>query len=432
MTRLHLLLAGAVLAPMVGCDAPQARFRVDMVLVRAQDKTAREVKDGKTIEVEERISNEQVRELNEVLTALFGAPDDPRIPQNPEAGFYDKTGEPFLDINDLRRAAGPVKLDEVGLTEVGLYRQHCVHCHGVTGNGMGPTAAFLNPYPRDFRRGIFKFKRTPIESKPTDDDLRRTLVKGVHGTSMPSFKLLNAQELDSLIAYVKYLAIRGEVERRLIQQIVVGEPVFKLEAASKKDLFETVAEVVDSWRAASEKVVEAKAPPAAEPVSWESEQFKYLERSPEEIAKSVALGRQLFYGKFDCVSCHGPAGLGDGAEPEYAIWSQAVANGKKTESALTSEDRKVIARNLELGALPPRPNPPRNLRVGVYRGGHRPIDLFWRIRNGIEGTAMPPRPAASDEEIWAVVDYIRALPYEPASRPPADLHRPTLNRAITQ
>src|SRR3974390_2059387 len=41
-----------------------------------------------------------------------------------------------------------------------LYMTHCQHCHGVTGDGKGPTARFLNPRPRDYRQGTFKFKST--------------------------------------------------------------------------------------------------------------------------------------------------------------------------------------------------------------------------------------------------------------------------------
>ena len=65
----------------------------------------------------------------------------------------------------------------------------------MSSHGRGPTAAFLNPYPRDFRMGTFKFKSTPIGMKPTDDDLRRILLNGVAGTAMPSFKLLNEGEI---------------------------------------------------------------------------------------------------------------------------------------------------------------------------------------------------------------------------------------------
>jgi hypothetical protein len=68
---------------------------------------------------------------------------------------------------------------------------------------------------------------------------------------------------------------------------------------------------------------------------------------------------------------------------------------------------------------------PRDLRKGVYRGGRRRIDLFWRIYAGIAGTPMPglgPASAGatgtlSEKEMWNLVDYVLSLPYEPPSRP---------------
>jgi mono/diheme cytochrome c family protein len=56
-------------------------------------------------------------------------------------------------------------------------------------------------------------------------------------------------------------------------------------------------------------------------------------------------------------------------------------------------------------------NPPRNLTYGVYRGGARPVDLFWRMRLGIAGSGMPAAAdKLSDEDIWHLVDYVLSLP----------------------
>ena len=55
---------------------------------------------------------------------------------------------------------------------------------------------------------------------------------------------------------------------------------------------------------------------------------------------------------------------------------------------------------------------PRNLRMPVFRGGNRPEDTYRRIINGIEGTPMPSSPTLTPEEIWALVAYVRAMPYE--------------------
>ena len=41
--------------------------------------------------------------------------------------------------------------------------------------------------PRDFTKGIFKFRTTPLGSLPTEADLMRTIRTGVSGTMMPTF-----------------------------------------------------------------------------------------------------------------------------------------------------------------------------------------------------------------------------------------------------
>ena len=94
-----------------------------------------------------------------------------------------------------------------------LYRLHCLHCHGVSGAGDGPTAPFLYPRPRDYRKGLFKFTSTPTGVKPTRADLRKTIGYGLHGTSMPAFEsLMSAGEIEQVIDYVIFLSMRGETE----------------------------------------------------------------------------------------------------------------------------------------------------------------------------------------------------------------------------
>ena len=93
------------------------------------------------------------------MTAAFGTPDEPDFP-----GLVEDDPEVNLVTREhLVSAAGPVASLEDGEAQ-GLYREHCVHCHGISGDGSGPTSAFLNPYPRDFRLGKFKYKSTPLLS----------------------------------------------------------------------------------------------------------------------------------------------------------------------------------------------------------------------------------------------------------------------------
>jgi mono/diheme cytochrome c family protein len=102
-----------------------------------------------------------------------------------------------------------------------LYMQHCTHCHGVAGDGNGPTAKYLNPRPRDYRLGIFKFTSTRQgdEMHPTREDLVLTIKQGIPGTYMPSFMLLPDEEVRALVEYVRWLAIRGELEKKLVGEL---------------------------------------------------------------------------------------------------------------------------------------------------------------------------------------------------------------------
>ncbi len=154
--------------------------------------------------VAKQIAPENQQAIANILDAMFGTPNEPFA--MPETG---------LDQRKLKMAAGPVWSDRSGRASTVLYRRHCVHCHGISGDGHGPTAAILNPYPRDYRPGIFKFKGTYSAAQPTTDDLKRVVHDGIPGTAMPSFAILPPDEQDALVEYVKYLSIRGQTERAL-------------------------------------------------------------------------------------------------------------------------------------------------------------------------------------------------------------------------
>jgi mono/diheme cytochrome c family protein len=343
-------------------------------------------------------------------------------------------------------AAGPVWSDQGG--KHGLYRLHCAHCHGISGDGQGPTAQILNPYPRDYRPGIFKFKSTYTAAEPTDDDLRRIVHDGIPGTAMPSFALLPPDEIDALVEYVKYLSMRGQMETALVNFVAEElDPEEALDPAKDAELREIVVdellpEVVALWEEAPEQVIV----PGDEPIPP-------ADRTLEQVAESAAKGRELFYGtRANCIQCHGPTGLGDGQQTDFDNWSKAhkqfidethamvgnIEDLQKQLSEAPSDAKDDIRQELVetetnyrerlkiVDTLPPVRNAiPRNLREGEYRGGRRPLDIYWRIAAGIPGTPMPAGgPAApgaqgtlTEEEIWQIVDYVQSLPFEPASRP---------------
>jgi len=406
------LVLTAFVAGLIGCS-PSAQFTANEVLMLQKEDEA-----DKSIE----FSPQRRTDIANVLVALFGTPDEPHVPA--ALGISDSEVAQVMDPRKIKFAAGPVASDERGRA-TGLYREHCAHCHGVTGDGVGPTSSFLNPYPRDYRRGIFKFKSTSKGQRPTHVDLKRTLINGIPGTAMPSFLVLPDNEIEALIHYVRYLSVRGEVERLLIDYATYeldgkieptdAEPnpppenrLVDLTASDEVQeeqnevIRSFVAEVTQKWLDAESTVTSVTAP------------------DPDRnLAKSIDHGRELFYGPLaNCIKCHGDSALGDGQTTDYDDWTKELEPTKP----------ELVAKFKQKGALPPRTIHPRNLRLGVYRGGRRPIDLYWRLKNGIDGTPMPAVPmlpadaqpgakGLSETDLWSLIDYVRNLPYEPISNP---------------
>jgi len=90
-----------------------------------------------------------------------------------------------------------------------VYKHMCVYCHGIDGNGGGKATAYLYPWPRDFRKGVFKHRSTPTDSLPLDKDIFETISRGIPGTSMPSWgKALTEDETWSVVRYIKKFSKR--------------------------------------------------------------------------------------------------------------------------------------------------------------------------------------------------------------------------------
>jgi len=373
-----------------GCGGSESQFPANRVYLKQQELAAQ-------IELTDR----QRQDIAETLEHLFGTPDEPQIPR-----LDDVDVAQVLQLDKLQTAAGPVSSDHVG-RHFGLYRKHCAHCHGLSGDGAGPSAVFLDPYPRDFRRGIFKYKATlGALAPPTDDDLLQAIRNGNSGSAMPSFDLLSDDEMESLVCYVKYLAIRGEVERALIFESIdqledeydrlvdvsLGERDEEKFAAQMRPILAVVRGVVQRWQDAPGEVTPVPPPPA----DWDS---------PAAIRR----GRDLFAGKVaNCAKCHGLTGRGDGENVDYDDWAREIVN---------PQNPAAVKPYLALGALAPRLARPRNLAHGLYRGGARPEDLYRRTINGIAGTPMPaiplrPADAKPDDQrltpadVWHVVAYV--------------------------
>lgn len=227
-----------------------------------------------------------------------------------------------------------------------LYDRLCASCHGANGDGNGPSARFLYPKPRNFRREQFRMVST-TNLVPSDDDLLRTLDRGMPGSSMLSFGHLPLDDRKALVAHVRGLVQKGLEDR------------FKQEAAEfgeKPDL-EAMAEIVQE---------RTQPGPALElPKTW-----------PADDAASIARGREL-YVKASCAACHGEKGRGDGVQVQ------------KDEMDM--------------------PIRPRDYTQGIFKGGRDREALYARIALGVPGTPMPSTPALSPAETADLVHFIQSL-----------------------
>jgi mono/diheme cytochrome c family protein len=338
------------------------------------------------------VGRKQAAAIAESLKALFGTPDDPKVPPGAD-----------LNLGRLVAAAGP---DDDETSQRGLFRRHCVTCHGISGDGAGPGAGACVPYfPRDFRPGLFKYTSTRGGAKPVREDLRKTLLRGLSGTSMPSFIRLKPAEIEALIEYVKYLSLRGQTERYLFQAVVDEEEPLPL--GLDQILDEAVRPVASLWKEPDEGRVEwVVVPPPRQRAA-----------TAEQQADSRAKGRAIYLSeRAQCVRCHGEQGDGKGKETElYDDWNKPKIGATPDQTA-----RLAPLFNHPLQKLRPR-----DFRAGIFHGGAAPEDLYLRIAVGLKGTPMagtggaPGIPAVlSPEEIGHVVDFIRGLAAEGGPRKP--------------
>lgn len=394
-----------------GCDARIDRFEPNEVFALTIERSRSTPSEA------------ALADAAEVVDRLFGDPNEPAWPVEL---LGQSSTEGLVDVDRLSRAAGAVFSDKEG-TNHGLYRKHCVNCHGLSGSGAGPASLFQDPYPRDFRHGVFKWKSTERASKPTRDDLRQLLQRGVPDTAMPSFSLVDEEDIESLVDYVIYLSVRGEVERRLV--VAAVDELEYSDDAPDEDSWRLVNEspdsdgaevvrqvlqrVTNSWLEADSQVVVP--PPADRPETVDADQSP---KAQAITSQAIERGKAIFHGQIaNCVGCHGPSGNGGVVTLDYDDWSKEYS----TRIGVTPTDREAMRPLREAGALPPRQSKPRKFSEGVIRGGDDGETLYRRITQGIAGTPMPAVPISTDPsataltpgEVWDLVRYVQSLGKQP-------------------
>lgn len=290
-----------------------------------------------------KIPKDQRQNLEAVLESIFGTPAAPKLPDTP------------LGLTTEKLALGS-----------SVYKAKCSQCHGMAGDGRGPTGAWVYPHPRDFRLGKFKYVSSSTGA-PTRDDIVAMVKVGIAGNSMPSFAMLPAEQLDAVVAYTLFLSLRGQVESDLLLAVLSEDGLTEpAENFAKQALVRAAARIVE----AEAHVVRPSLPmaPLVEP-----------RLGNEDSAYDAAVRRGFVsFSKAGCASCH--RDYGRTTHYLYDDWGVAVR--------------------------------PANLSAGVYRAGGEPVDLYRRIRCGIQPSGMPAVNVQSldDAAVWDLVLFLKALP----------------------
>jgi len=235
-----------------------------------------------------------------------------------------------------------------------LYATWCIGCHGDAGLGDGPSARWLDPRPRNFQSGRFKFRSTPGGELPLLDDVIHVINCGLNGSAMRSFPLLPERDKRDLARYVLALAEFGMVARDV--NALIDEDGMTLAEVLEEEYEDLYLDAME--------------------LAWEDVWRVPMEQRPEMDDDSIEHGKELY--EAQCVACHGASGRGDGDSSFHLRdWKDAV----------------VV---------------PRDFTTGVFRAGSSPADIFLRLRTGLNGTPMPA-VSGSDADLWDLTHYIISL-----------------------
>jgi cytochrome c oxidase cbb3-type subunit 2 len=123
-----------------------------------------------------------------------------------------------------------------------LYDRSCASCHGSDGRGHGPAADALNPRPRDFTSGTYKFRSTTSGSLPSDGDLYRAIAYGLPGTSMLGWKgILSEDQMRALVVRLKQFSPRFATERPMPVAAMPAVPSSPASIEKGRAAYETLA-----------------------------------------------------------------------------------------------------------------------------------------------------------------------------------------------
>ncbi|MFN0205125.1 MAG: c-type cytochrome [Planctomycetota bacterium] len=251
------------------------------------------------------------------------------------------------------------------------YGTFCSSCHGMNGDGKGPSAPGLMPPPRNFaamdQKLQFKFAGVRAGDLPTDDDLVRLVTNGLHGTAMLKWDVSDTR-LREIVQYIKTFSNRWfSTDETKGTQIEISPDPYK----------------------------------------------------PETKNDAIRVGKRAYHLKTEagCAVCH-PAYI---TETEYASILTDAGQAVETLRPNAAWSEPKYSDTYEVKITPPdftwhemrsiqKVDPAATgAELEKQRAGRRK-DLYRAIAAGIGGTAMPTwKGQLPEEKLWGLVYYVESL-----------------------
>lgn len=107
-----------------------------------------------------------------------------------------------VDVRGMPKLPPAPILDEASKGRAAsVFAARCALCHGMSGEGDGPSAASMNPKPRRFGDALW-------QASVTDEQIKQTILMGggarkLSTLMLPSPDLKDKPELDALVAFIR-------------------------------------------------------------------------------------------------------------------------------------------------------------------------------------------------------------------------------------
>jgi mono/diheme cytochrome c family protein len=295
------------------------------------------------------------------------------------------------------------------------YTHYCRACHGDEGNGRGPAALGLRPPPRDFTQGKFKFAAVESGSLPNDEDFRRIVKNGLHGTAMLEWDVPDG-ELANIIQYIKTFSPKWQKEKPGAPIVPPPDPWTGQEQAAiqrGKELYHVTTQCAgchpnyatkDDIASMTMKLKKSQVTGFRDDmygsILKESEYRTTL--APVDEPPATAHAKHETKGE-----AHGAKAEGAKAEGEH---------GAKEHGAKAAGKAEKKPEYYFVSILPP------DFTRSPIRSGTKLEDFFRTIAAGVGGTAMPSWKATApytdpntgekwegEKDIWALAHYVKSL-----------------------